>query len=101
MKRPFQVHILRGPALALAVFRVRPVLEIYGRQRIHHRRRRHHLPGLRQGEAHGLLIVDLIRESLKGTPVSPASLLGRKSFLPVFFWGEEGERKKRDGTRVQ
>lgn len=34
------------------MFHLRRVQDFIGGQRLHHRRRRHHLPGMRQAEAH-------------------------------------------------
>jgi len=51
--RRHQVHLVRGPALAQRLLHLLELQEQHGRQGLHHGRRGHHLPRVRQEEADG------------------------------------------------
>ena len=51
--RRHEVHFIRGPPLAQRLFHLLELQELNGGQGLHHGRRGHHLPGVRQEEAHG------------------------------------------------
>ena len=51
--RRHEVHFIWGPSLAQRLLHLLQLQELYGGQGLHHRRRGHHLPGVRQEEAHG------------------------------------------------
>ena len=51
--RRHEVHFIWGPSLAQRLLHLLQLQELYGGQGLHHGRWGHHLPGVRQEEAHG------------------------------------------------